>query len=173
MPDSKEMEWQNICLSEHFSLFELCRSREHPDLVEAPDPLIIYWLNWWARKVLEPLREVTGPIGINSGFRNPRLNKAVNGEKNSIHQISVGDRIVGVASDIVTPQTPFDETFRIIFRMAHLSIRGAIIYPFRHFIHIDSREGPRRFFECVRPKVYRPLSEGEMANYRLPKGARK
>lgn len=154
-------------LSPHFSMFELCRSDEHPHLVQPPNTVIQYWLTWWARNVLEPLRDRCGPIRINSGYRNPELNRAVGGEKRSIHQVSVSGEIVGVATDIVPLKMPIDTALRVISEMPELPIRGCIIYPKRGFIHIDSRAGPRSFFESPTKGVYLPLSRDAIKKYRI------
>ena len=45
--------------------------------------------------LLEPARQVVGPIIINSGFRNPRVNALVGGVLNSQH-------LLGQAADIRT-----------------------------------------------------------------------
>jgi len=164
---AKTMEWQNVRLSPHFSMFELCRSDEHPHLVRPPNSVIQYWLTWWARHVLEPLRERIGPIRINSGYRNPELNRAVGGEKRSIHQVSVSGMVIGVATDIVPLDIPLAEVLRVIADMPELPIRGCIIYPKRGFIHIDSRDGYRSFFESPTKGVYLPLSRDAIKNYRI------
>lgn len=163
----KIMEWQNMRLSPNFSMFELCRSDAHPKLVKPPNAVIQYWLTWWAREVLEPLRARIGPIRINSGYRNPELNRAVDGEKRSIHQVSVSGEVVGVATDIVPLRMPIADALRIIAEMPELPIRGCIIYPKRGFIHIDSRQGPRRYFESPTKGVYLPLSQDAVRNYRV------
>ena len=48
--------------------------------------------------LLEPARQVVGPILINSGFRNPRVNALVGGVRNSQH-------LLGQAADI-RPRDP-------------------------------------------------------------------
>jgi len=163
----KTMEWQNLRLSPHFSLFELCRSDEHPHLVRPPNAVIQYWLTWWAREVLEPLRARIGPIRINSGWRNPELNRAVGGEKRSIHQVSISGEIVGVATDIVPLEMPLADALRVIASMPELPIRGCIIYPKRGFLHTDSRQGDPRFFESPSKGVYLPLSRDAIRTYRI------
>jgi len=127
---------------------------------------------WWARAALEPLRAIVGRLKVDSGFRNPRLNAAVGGEKHSIHQIMVNGVLVGVATDIVPLDIPLDELFRVIHLAKNLPIRGCIIYPYRGFIHIDSRMGEKpRFFVSPSKGDYNELSDDEIVNYRLPKGS--
>ena len=55
-------------------------------------------LTYGSLLLLEPARQVVGPIIINSGYRNPRVNTLVGGVKNSQH-------LLGQAADI-RPQDP-------------------------------------------------------------------
>lgn len=167
------MEWQNVRLSPHFTLHELCASREHPLLVEHPSPVVLYWLKWWARSALEPLRAIVGPTAVNSGFRNPILNAAVGGERHSIHQVVADGIFIGCATDIAPLRVGLDEAFRRIASLApSVPIRGVIIYPSRGFIHIDSRDGrERRFFMSLTKGSYVEISPVQARNWRTPKNA--
>lgn len=167
------MEWQNVRLSPHFSLHELCASKDHPGLVKPPEPVVLYWLTWWARDALEPVRDAVGPLGVDSGFRNSALNRAVGGEPKSIHQVMRDGIFVGCATDIVPLRMPLDEAFRRIARLPPaVPIRGVIIYPSRGFIHLDSRDGnSRRFFMSLQKGSYVEISAVQARNWRLPSNA--
>lgn len=168
------MEWQNVRLSPHFSLHELCASKEFPGLVNPPPPVVTYWLTWWAREALEPAREILGPLAVDSGFRNPTLNRVVGGEKRSIHQVMIDGVFVGCAADIVPTRITIEEAFRRIAALPlTIPIRGVIIYPSRGFIHIDSRDGKsRRFFMSLKKGSYTEISPVQARNWRIPNNAR-
>lgn len=169
----QHMEWQNVRLSPHFSLHELCASKDHPGLVKPPSPVVTYWLTWWAREALEPARDALGPLLVNSGFRNPQLNRAVGGEPRSIHQVILDGIIAGCATDIAPMRLAIDEAFRRIAVLpASIPIRGVIIYPTRGFIHIDSRDSERRrFFMSLKKGSYVEISPVQARNWRIPKNA--
>ena len=59
---------------------------------------VIENLTYGCRHLLEPAREVVGPIIINSGYRNEAVNRQVGGVRNSQH-------LKGQAADI-RPQDP-------------------------------------------------------------------
>lgn len=178
MPSPKAMEWQNVQLSQHFSLWEMVKSDKHPDLVNLPAPLVVYWLRWFARAALQPLRDVAGPLVITSGYRPFALNRIVKGEPKSIHQIFVDGEFQGVAADLYAIDMPCDELVRLIAAMLaanpRLPIRGIIVYPHENRLHIDSRKGDRpRFFKCVPPirpdgkKYYPEIAPEAAVNFRL------
>jgi hypothetical protein len=82
----------------YFTMEELTGSRtarrlgidnEAPAVVEARLEQLVEW-------ILDPVRELWGaPIEVNSGYRSPELNAAVNGAVNSQHML-------GEAADITT-----------------------------------------------------------------------
>ena len=160
--------WAQRQLSKNFTLWELCRSETHPELVKPPSPAMLYWLKWWTDNVLQPLRNDFGRIRINSGYRCPKLNAAVGGEKESSHQIMIKGLFKTVATDIVPLDCPLADLFKgIAERSNKLPIRGAIIYPKRGFIHIDGRDGPAGFFVSVVNKVYIPISRKEAMKFKI------
>ena len=59
-------------------------------------PTLEAWINMTRLccEVLEPLREICGPLKINSGHRSPEVNKKIGGAKNSAHTF-------GRAADVV------------------------------------------------------------------------
>lgn len=78
-------------LSAHFTLHELLASQTatRKNITEQFEPPeeIIENLKFLCKSLLEKLRELNGgnPLFISSGYRCPRLNKAVGGVKNSQH----------------------------------------------------------------------------------------
>jgi hypothetical protein len=82
---------ENIKLSNHFTLAEFCNFSKYPD--NLPTPQVLFNLKYGCQYLLEPARREVGPIIINSGFRNPRVNALVGGVNNSQH-------LLGQAADI-------------------------------------------------------------------------
>ena len=82
---------ENIKLSNHFTLAEFCNFSKYPD--NLPMPQVLFNLKYGCQYLLEPARREVGPIIINSGFRNPRVNALVGGVNNSQH-------LLGQAADI-------------------------------------------------------------------------
>lgn len=85
-----------IKLSNHFMLAEFCNFSKYPD--NLPTPQVVFNLKYGCQYLLEPARREVGPIIINSGFRNPRVNALVGGVNNSQH-------LLGQAADI-RPKDP-------------------------------------------------------------------
>jgi len=86
----------NIRLSRHFTLAEFCNLQKYP--ANVPTMQHVVNMTYGCHMLLEPARQVVGPIIINSGFRNPRVNALVGGVKNSQH-------LLGQAADI-RPKDP-------------------------------------------------------------------
>lgn len=85
-------------MMKHFSMNELTRSEtaERLGIRNNPDEKVRSRLEQLVENTLDPLREAYGkPINVNSGYRCPRLNKAVGGSANSGH-------MYGFAADITT-----------------------------------------------------------------------
>lgn len=77
-----------IKITKDFTLEELYASQTARErgIDNQPDMQAVINLTWLAIKVLQPLRDAMGePIKIGSGYRCPRLNKAVGGVSNSQH----------------------------------------------------------------------------------------
>lgn len=81
----------NIKLSPHFTVGEFCNLDKYPDNV--PDMQNVVTMAYGCIMILEPARELFGPIIINSGYRNELVNWRVGGVKNSQHML-------GQAADI-------------------------------------------------------------------------
>ncbi len=78
---------KNFMLSPHFSYEEMTRSMwaQTHRVDNTPDELQLAALINLCWKLGEPLREVFGPIHVNSGFRNERVNAGVHGVGASKH----------------------------------------------------------------------------------------
>ena len=100
---------ENIKLSEHFMLSEFLNPKKYPDNI--PTVQQITNMMYGCRNLLEPARQVVGPIIINSGFRNPDVNRRVGGVKNSQH-------LQGCAADI-RPQDPMQFQSLVDFLKTH------------------------------------------------------
>ena len=83
-------------LSNHFQLSEFLNLSKYPDNI--PTMQHVANMTYGCLMLLEPARQVVGPILINSGFRSSRVNALVGGVKNSQH-------LFGQAADI-RPKDP-------------------------------------------------------------------
>lgn len=85
-----------VRLSPHITLDEFLNVRKYPD--NKPSLQHVANMTYGCLMLLEPAREAVGPIIINSGFRNPRVNTQVGGVAGSQH-------LLGQAADI-RPKDP-------------------------------------------------------------------
>ena len=83
-------------LSPHFRLGEFLNLGKYPD--NKPTMQHVANLTYGCLMLLEPARQVVGPILINSGYRSSRVNALVGGVANSQH-------LLGQAADI-RPKDP-------------------------------------------------------------------
>ena len=83
-------------LSNHFSLAEFCQLSKYPDNI--PTMQAVANMAYGCHLLLEPARREVGPIIVNSGIRNSRVNALVGGVKSSQH-------LLGQAADI-RPKDP-------------------------------------------------------------------
>lgn len=88
------------------------------------------------KKILEPLRKGVGqPIKVNSGFRAPKVNRAVGGVSTSAH-------CFGLAADIVCPRYGNAKAF-CKFVEKYLNDNNIafdqIIYEFGTWVHVGLR----------------------------------
>ncbi len=86
----------NIRLSPHFMLGEFLNLQKYPDNMPTMQQTVN--MTYGSLLLLEPARQLVGPIIINSGFRNARVNRLVGGVATSQH-------LQGQAADI-RPQDP-------------------------------------------------------------------
>ena len=85
-----------VRLSPHFLLGEFLNLKKYP--MNIPTFLDLVSLTFGCQNLLEPARQVVGPIIINSGFRCEEVNRRVGGVPRSQH-------LVGQAADI-RPMNP-------------------------------------------------------------------
>ena len=88
----------------YFSVPELCVSNSYPKLVEVPKEGSTIYNNivFLIQNGLDPIRQALGqPIIVTSGYRNEKLNAAVNGSSTSNH-------LKGFAADIHTGNNSTD-----------------------------------------------------------------
>ncbi len=100
-------------LSEYFTLEELTASTtaKMKRIDNTPDKKACLRLAYLCQNILAPIRRKYGfPIYVNSGYRCPELNKAVNGSATSQH-------LTGDAADITCKATSRAELFRLIKKM--------------------------------------------------------
>ena len=87
---------ENTRLSNHFTLAEFINLGKYPD--NKPTMQHVANMTYGCLMLLEPARQLVGPIIINSGYRNTRVNALVGGVKSSQH-------LLGQAADI-RPKDP-------------------------------------------------------------------
>lgn len=73
----------NTRLSEHFRLDEFLNVRKYPD--NKPTEQHLVNMTYGCLMLLEPVRQQVGPLIVNSGFRNSRVNRLVGGVSSSQH----------------------------------------------------------------------------------------
>ena len=96
-------------LSFHFRLGEFLNLGKYSDNI--PTMQHVANMTYGCLMLLEPARQVVGPIIINSGYRTPRVNALVGGVKNSQH-------LIGQAADI-RPKDPQQFQRLVAFLKAH------------------------------------------------------
>lgn len=143
MDDRQKFVARNYQLSKNFTLLEAINSQEHPELVVFPSYAVIEKLQLFYTYILQPIRNHFGAIQVLSGYRNARLNKAVGGVGNSVHQIFYADTYVGVAADI----QPMDKSVDIVdmhsWIYKNIAIKCVILYrdpevTSTKFLHVDT-----------------------------------
>jgi uncharacterized protein YcbK (DUF882 family) len=88
---SQTSKLDDVRLSPHFKLDEFIKAEKYPD--NKPTLQDVVNMAYGCLMLLEPARIEVGPIIVNSGFRNSRVNRLVGGVKNSQH-------LCGQAADI-------------------------------------------------------------------------
>ena len=87
----KNTNFKDIQLSPHFRLSEFLNLDKHPDNIPSMQAMVN--MTYGCLTLLEPARQLVGPIIINSGYRSEEVNSRVGGVKNSQH-------LTGQAADI-------------------------------------------------------------------------
>lgn len=113
-------------LSAHFSLEELTatqvRGLDNTPTPEALDNLKLL------TGTLEEIRDLLGPLHINSGYRSPSVNQVVGGQASSQH-------CLGLAADFIAPRFSLKEAARRILQQ-HIAF-DQFIYEFGAWIHVS------------------------------------
>lgn len=127
-------------LTPHFTLEELTQSQTASRLGidNTPPPDVIENLTRTAQ-CLEAVRKVLDkPITISSGYRSPRLNKAVKGAANSQH-------VTGQAVDFICPAfgTP-QEIVNAILKAGILFDQLILEFPPNGWVHMSVSAKPRK-----------------------------
>lgn len=132
-------------LSPHFTLKEFTRNRR--GFGNVPPSAVVERLRWLCAFILEPIREKFGPVKINSGYRSPKFNRAVNGAKDSAH-LGKDSRI---AADLAIPGARLKDVFDWIRLESGLRFDKVILergqkerHEWDDCIHIQIRSEPRR-----------------------------
>ena len=99
----------DILLSPHFRLIEFIKADKYPD--NKPTLQDVVNMAYGCQMLLEPARIEVGPIIVNSGFRNSRVNRLVGGVSSSQH-------LCGQAADI-RPKDPSQFQRLVDFLKAH------------------------------------------------------
>ena len=86
-----------------------------------------------ALALLNDLRELwEEPLHVVSAYRSVAHNKHVGGAKNSYH-------LQGRAFDLAVPQ---GDQLAFAFKASQVGFTGVILYPRKHFVHVDNRADP-------------------------------
>lgn len=124
---------RNMRLTEHFRIGEFLVSADHPDLAERlrPGPVHVQCIYLLCATVLEPVRQrFDEPLIVLSGYRDLELNRAVGGDRLSLH-------MYGKAADITTPKLKRLKVFYDAIREAlPFAYSQLIYYRNRGFIHV-------------------------------------
>ncbi len=127
-----------VRLSPHFKLTEFLNLKKYAENV--PTMQHVVNMTYGCLMLLEPARLLVGPIIINSGYRNPRVNSLVGGVKNSQH-------LIGQAADI-RPKDPqqfqrlvdflksHDLTDQLLTGNGWLHLSWCPFSPPRHYVRI-------------------------------------
>lgn len=124
----------------YFTIKELCKSSTaiQKKIDNTPNSEIVNNLKQLVDNILDPLREKYGkPIIVNSGYRCPALNKAVNGSKTSSH-------MEGLAADITVGSPKKNKIlFELIIQM-NLPFDQLIDEKNFKWIHVSFSKNPRK-----------------------------
>lgn len=154
-------------VSPHFTFTELTRTNHRAYLEEqaAPPPQVRANLVRLAVDLLEPARELVGPLRVNSGYRCPGLNAAIGGSTTSAH-------MQGLAADIVPLEMDLRDAFT---RLAKSGLPlDQLIFEFSRWIHVGGAahaHQPRgQRLAIYEPGAYEPWRPND-PRFRQPKPA--
>jgi len=125
-------------LTKNFSLIELTSSETavRKGIDNTPSQEVVNNLKNLCENVMQPLRDWYGkPINITSGYRSPKLNKAIGGSTTS-------DHCLGCAIDFTLPKEDYKEVFEWIRKNCEYD---QIINEFNfQWIHVSFRSSGNR-----------------------------
>lgn len=122
-------------LSKNFSLSEFLVTST--GIENIPTKEVIENLRKLCVNVLQPLRDMYGkPIIITSGYRSPKVNKAVGGSKTSGHML-------GTAADITAGHKTLNKNLYILIR-DNFEFRQLIDEYNFQWVHVEYREGDNK-----------------------------
>ena len=124
----------------YFTIKELCKSStaDRLGINNSPNSEVISNLKKLVEFILDPLREKYGkPIYVNSGYRCPALNKAVNGSKTSQH-------MQGLAVDITTRSIAGNKILFNLIQELKLPFDQLIDEQKFKWVHVSFSEKPRK-----------------------------
>lgn len=124
----------------YFTIKELCKSSTatQKGIDNTPNSEIVSNLKNLVEHILDPLREKYGkPILVNSGYRSPALNKAVNGSKTSQH-------MKGLAADITAGSVSKNKILFNLVQELDLPFDQLIDEKKLKWIHVSYSNKPRK-----------------------------
>ena len=124
----------------YFTIAELCRSNtgEKLGIENVPNSFQKANMENLINHLLDPIRQMWGkPIIVNSGFRCVKLNKAVEGAKNSEH-------MSGCAADITTGNKADNKKLFDMIRNSSLEWRQLIDESGSSWIHISYNQSDNK-----------------------------
>lgn len=124
----------------YFTIQELCKSSTAASrkIDNTPNTIVINNLQLLVEHILDPLRERYGkPIYVNSGYRSPALNKAINGAKTSQH-------MKGLAADITAGSTANNKILFELVQELKLPFDQLIDEKNFKWIHVSYANKPRK-----------------------------
>lgn len=127
----------DVRISRFFMLSEFVRSdvAARHGIPNEPDDVQAASLRHLAVEVLDPLRELLGPMRITSGLRRPAVNSIVGGDRFS-------DHMYGRAADVLPLACSLREAMQVTVD-SKLPFRQAI-FEFGHWLHVSWRPEPTR-----------------------------
>jgi zinc D-Ala-D-Ala carboxypeptidase len=121
-------------ISEHFVWGEAtrtdCRDPVIQEAQDHPDDVIAAHILWGARMLVEPARDVLGPLRVNSWYRCRQLNLLVGGSPISRH-------MEGLAADVVPVNLPLVEAYEALAGHQPWAL-DQLIFEFGRWIHIGA-----------------------------------
>ena len=147
---------EDFKITEHFSFYELTDSMRYPELVPQNriDAMAYQKQLKYLAGAHEEIRAVLGvPLDMSSGYRNPKLNKAVGGSPTSGHTRALcGDSV---------PRMDVKKAFDILLRNKDRlpSVKKVILESFGGaiWLHTEAKteaNRPQQFFTTSNGKIY-------------------